>query len=254
MYRIKSTLLILIILTLISGSCIRFKKDRSFTVKQYMALGLSDPKIPMTFQDYYKPQAALSKIKMVHPLAFPRKNSRRSGKVFKSFVNKDNLAFVNDPNIPLSEKAFRIQYFSRSQSTIIQLYSDPAKDEQYYSEELIDLNIFELYVDKKMLELAGEIMKSSNETDMSMQSGRGAVVGEYIKLISYLFEEQVKSKVYSSGDLNRLSEEVSNSIIDNLKWFEPSDRQKLTVEMQKIIENSPSEKIKENYRKALMVL
>ena len=76
MYRIKSTLLILIILTLISGSCIRFKKDRSFTVKQYMALGLSDPKIPMTFQDYYKPQAALSKIKMVHPASISQEKQQ----------------------------------------------------------------------------------------------------------------------------------------------------------------------------------
>jgi citrate lyase gamma subunit len=45
--------------------------------------------------------------------------------------------------------------------------------------------------------------------------------------------------------------EVSNSIIENLEWIEPSDKQSITFLLRSSIDKFPTEYIKDNYRKAL---
>ena len=105
-----------------------------------------------------------------------------------------------------------------------------------------------------MLELAGKIMNSKEKEDISMQSGTKAIVKGYLNLVSAVLREQVKTEIFPARDLKRLSMEVSNSLMENLSWIEPADRQKISVEVQNTIDKSPSGSVKKNYGKILKLL
>jgi hypothetical protein len=255
MYKLKNSLIILFLIMLINGSCKNIsKKDLSLTAKEYQKLGMPDPNKSWSIKDCIDAHITLSNLRTYDPLSLPRKHSKKSGAVFSRIVNKENLSFANDTTIPLSVKAILIQDFQGHQKGLSRLYTDNLKTEQYYDEELIDLYIFGLFVYEKMLELAGKIMNSQEQADLNMQPGLKAVIYNYLNMINMILAEQVKSRVYRTKDLDRLSMEVLRSLIKNREWIEPVDRQKITIQIQNVIEKSPSNHIKNNYRKTLKVL
>jgi hypothetical protein len=255
MYKLKNSVIILILITLITVSCNKSsKKDLSLTTKEYEAMGMPDHIKLWSSQAYNRAFTVLSNLKLKDPLSYPRKNSNKSGDVFSRFVNKENLAFVNDSSISLVDRAYEIQAFAGVQNKLIRSYTDDLKPEQYYDEELIDSYIFGLYLHDKMLELAIEIYNSEEQSVINMRSGIRAVLNGYVQMSCVILGEQIKSNVYSNKDLDRLSNEVSRSLTDNLKWIQPADRQKIAVQIQSVIEKSPSDYIKNNYIKTLKVL
>lgn len=252
MYRLIKSLILLSFIILINGSCKNHvKQDLSLTVKEYHKLGIPDQNKIWSIQDYTKALGILSNFRLYHPLSFPRKYSKKSGSVFSRLIDKENLSFINDKNLSLSDKALQVQYFAGFQNDLRRMYTDELKSEQYYSKELIDIDIFGLFIYKKMFDVAGEIINSNDESAASMKSGLKAVQFGYLRLITVIIGEQGKSGVYQAKDLETLSREVLNSIIDNLKWIEPSDRQNITSLIQSSADKFSSEFIKDNYIKAL---
>ena len=169
-------------------------------------------------------------------------------------VSRDNLSFANNTEIPIRSRAFLIQHYPRFQYELTQLYTDTSKEEQYYNEELIETYIFGLFIHERMLDLAGLIMKSDKEEEKSIQQGLSAVLFNYLKTLSNIMEEQVKTNIYLANDLDRLSLEVQKSLEHNLDWILPADKQKLSVKIQKVIDETSSEEVKKNYIKALELL
>jgi hypothetical protein len=255
MYKLKSSAIILLMTVLISGSCKNSSlEDLSLTTKEYQKMGMPDQLKLSSNHDCLKVLATLNVLRARNPLAYPRKHSKKSGTVFSSFINKENLSFADDEGLALRDRALRIQSFSTFQNALIQIYTDKLKPEQYYNEELIDFYIYQLFLRSKMLKLAAKIMNSKDESDVSMQSGLTVVLNSYISLINLILEEQSKTKVYHHEDLERLSMEVSQSLIKNIEWIEQSEREEIAVKVQRTIENSTSGNIKNNYYKALMLL
>jgi hypothetical protein len=255
MYRLRFFLVILILGILISESCKNLLiNDLSLTPEEYQKLGMPDHKNVWRFDDYFKSNITLGSIKINNHLTFPRKESKKSGVVFSRFVNKENLAFVNDTTLPLHSRAYLIQQFARYPGQLYQLYADSSKKKQYYHHELIDIDIFILFVNEQKLMLAFQIMNSNDEADISLQYGLKTVKYNYLKIIERLLAEQVKSKVFTIKDLNRLSTEVSRSLQENNKWFLPADRITIGSEILAVIEKSPSHYCKNNYNKILKIL
>jgi hypothetical protein len=255
MYRLKFTLVILMLGILISESCKNLlKNDHSLTPEEYHKMGMPDHKNVWDLDDYFKSTVTLGSLKINNPLSFPRKDSEKSGAVFSRFVNKENLAFVNDTTLPLHSRAYLIQQFARYPGQLYQLYADSSKKKQYYHHELIDIDIFILFVNEQKLMLAFQIMNSNDEADISLQYGLKTVKYNYLKIIERLLAEQVKSKVFTIKDLNRLSTEVSRSLQENNKWFLPADRITIGSEILAVIEKSPSHYCKNNYNKILKIL
>jgi hypothetical protein len=249
---LRNSLIFLSLIILINGSCKKQSgKDLSLTVKEYQKLGMPDHNKIWSIQDYTKALTTLSNLRLYNPLSFPRKYSKKSGSVFNRFIDTENLSFINDKNLSLSDKALQVQYFAGFQNDLRRMYTDELKSEQYYAKELIDIDVYGLSVYKKMFDVAGEIMKSNEESVASMKSGLKAVQFGYVRLITIIIGEQVKSGVYQAKDLETLSMEVSNSLIENLEWIEPPDRQSITLSLQSSIDKFPSEYIKDNYQKAL---
>ena len=252
MNKIKNRLVFLIAIMIVAGSCrSNHYKDHSLTVKEYRKLGMPDYNKIWTRVDYVKAFSALSSVKLYQPMSLPRKHSRKSAKVFRSLINKANLSFVGDTTIPLAQRAMEIQFLPGYLSNLRNLYYDKLNPEQYYNEELIDIYIFQLYIFKNMLDLAGKIMNSEDEDAISLRSGSRAVFNSYYNFTVFLLEEQLKSDVYSESDIERLSDAVAESLQLNKGWFESSDKQKINSLMEGVLEKTTSGIIRDNCRKSL---
>jgi hypothetical protein len=255
MYRTKISLILLIIAILITGSCKNSsRKDLSLTVKEYEKLGMPDLTKLWSSQAYMRAFSVLSTVKLNNPMAYPQKNSKKSGAVFNRFINKENLSFLDDSNISLKDKAFEMQSFSSIQNALTQKYTDDFRQEQYYNVELIETYIFGLYVHERMLDLAQIILNSNDDYLANMKAGIKTVINGYVQMTFFVMAEQVKSNIYQVKDLDRLSTEVSRSLIKNIKLIEPEFRDKLASHLQTLIEKSPSDYIKKNYQEVLKVL
>jgi len=255
MRRLKTTLIFLLTITILNQSCLKSKEDHSLTIEEYKKLGMPDPSKSWESEEYRSANMALSSLKIHYPDAFPRKNSKKSGELFNKFVDKNNLSFVNNKEIPLRARAFIIQNYPRFQYEMTSLYTnrDTSVRKQYYHEELIETCIFGLYIQGKMLDLAGMIMNSEKEEEKSIQSGLSKVVYNYLKTLKNIMDEQVKTDVYTKEDLERLSSEMLGSITHNIEWILPADRQTISAGMQKVIDQSSSDIVKDNYRKAIEI-
>ena len=113
--------------------------------------------------------STLVSIKIKNFESLPRKEAENQEHVFSQIISKQNLAFLDDPSMSLKDKALDTQPAARFVNEISRIYTDNLKPKQYYSEELIDIFTFEMYVRRRMLELAEKIMNSNDPEVIGMQ-------------------------------------------------------------------------------------
>jgi len=252
---LKNFLIAGLILVIPASSCnTLFERDHTLRPEEYQKLGMPDHKKVWTNDDYVNANITLSSLKINDPLSLPRKNSRKSGELFKRMVNEENLSFIHDTIFPLRTRAYTIQYYTQFQTEMEHMYTIEHKGKIYYSEELSDLHIFGLAVHDKMLELASIINKSDDEDVEGIKAGMQAVRYNYLKLIPRLLGELSKTDQYSVDGLDRLSKAVSASVIENHEWMTSSDKAILVSELKNTIDNAESPGTKSNLQDCIEVL
>jgi hypothetical protein len=162
----------------------------------------------------------------------PVSGSWKSGSVFSRILSRDNLSFLNDTSMPLHEKAYRIQAISAFTNELGRMYTDNFRKEQYYSNELIEIYIFEIWIKDRMLELADRIMNSSEPGDISMKSGRQAIINGYSALIISLLKNNNKERTFSARQLKKLDKELAGSIVRNISYLGTDARLDVAAEIE----------------------
>ncbi len=154
----------------------------------------------------------------------------------------------------LRDKALDTQPVGRFVSELSRIYTDNLRPQQYYSEELIEIFIFEMYVRKRMLDVAEQIMNSTDPEAIGMQAGRNGIVRGYVNLITTLIRNQEKTKAFSSRQLKKLNNEVSKSIKENLRYLDSESKQMISSEIKKVTETSASGSLKKTNKELLELL
>lgn len=249
-------LIVLLFLVLLSGSSCKslFRKDRSLTVKEYQAMGMPSVDTVWTEEKLLKAHNTIAYQRSKNFFALPKKESRRSSAVFNRIISRENLFFLDDTTLSLRDKAYDIQSFSSFLHELGRMYTDVFRSRQYYSAELIDIYTFELYVRKKMFELADKIDRSDKPDDIRMQQGRIAIVAGYVHLVGSLMGEQVRTRSYSRGELEKLRNEVVQSITENIHYLDNGSKQKIAADIKNLLEKHPAGYIGRKYNKALKTL
>lgn len=209
------------------SSCNKLKKDYSLNTEDYIKIGMPDHNKKWTGDDYSEANITLNTLQMEAPLSLPRKNSRKSGELFNRIVNEENIQFVYDTAIPLKIRAYLIQHYPRIIGEFENIYSYEEKGKPVYSEELLDIEIFELTIHDKMLELARIINESNDETLSGFKDGMKMVQYNYLKLIPRLMTELGKTDLYPEEDRIRLSKALTGSIMNSSYWLSASDKNTL---------------------------
>ncbi len=251
----KNYLIIILAITSFTISCKHVaNNDHSLTVQEYTLKGMPPADSAWKEESYLKAHITLSNIRLKDFSALPRKNSKKSGEVFNHLISKEYLSFLDDPSKSLRDKAFQIQSLASFLNELGRMYTDNLRTQQYYSEELIDIYLYELYVRKRMLDLSEKIMNSKNQEDISMQSGSVAILRGYVSVVASLVRTLEKNKAFSSSELKRLSNGISFSLKENLKYLDPSGKEEISVQINKTKVKSGSRYIKKNLQKDLALL
>ena len=255
MYRLKNTLILLFLIILVNGSCRNiFRKDLSLTLKEYQEKGMPDIDTAWPEDKLMKAHITLGSIRTKNLLKLPRRDSRKSGSVFSRILSKENMSYLDDPSKSLQDKAYEIQSMGSFINEVSRMYTDNFRAEQYYREELIDIYIFEMYVRKRMLEVAEQIMNSKDPEVIGMQAGRKGIVNGYVNLIITMISYQEKTKAFSARQLKKLNNEVSISIKENIQYLDSENKLEISDEIKKITEKSTSGSLKKTNEKMLRLL
>jgi hypothetical protein len=232
---------------IILASCRYSGEDQSFALPEYRKLGMPDAMNLWDKGNYTDACAALNNIKAIRPYSLPRKDSRKSGKLFKRMVSTDNLAFLYDETLSLKERAYRIQQYVDFQGCFLTAYTDINSQTQYYHRELIDLYIFGLTIAQDMLDLGQLINESEYSSDSELIYAYPSIRELYLTMVLTILENQRKSHFFRKNDLEALSEFLSGSVTINREWMSDSDTEKIRHSLQKVITATSSEKIRKMY-------
>ena len=255
MHRLKYISFITLGLLLVFSSCKPlFRKDRSLTFKEYQLHGMPDINMPWPEDKLMKAHVAIGSVRMRNFYALPVKNSRRSGAVFSHLLSPDNLSFLDDTTASLRDKAFQIQAYWSFISDLGLIYNDNFSQKQYYSRELTDIFVYQLYVRKKMFELADRIDKASDPLDVGMQKGRLAISESYVFLIEGMIGKQEKTGSFTPRQLRKMDRAVLESVKENSKNLDPESRGKLLEAVKKQSEKGYPENVKKSLAEMLKFL
>jgi len=240
MKHIKYIVLVVVITGLATVSCKSlFRKDLSLSIKEYQVYGMPDITVPWNEQLLMKAHVALGSVRMKNFQKLPRRDSRRSGAVFSHILSPDNLSFMNDTTA-LHDKAFTIQAYWSFINDMGLIYFDNFKQKQYYSDELIDIYIYQLYVRKSMFQLADRIDRSDALNDQGIKKGRPAIVNGYVYVVESLLQKQEKTSTFSQDQLRKLNKAVTASILENAVYLDQASKQKISETIKKIMEKKKS--------------
>jgi len=253
--KLRFTIFLFTALVIILISCDRSgDKDLSLSPGEYQEIGLPDPNKTWDFNDYSEACVVLSNIKSLKPYALPKKESRKSGVIFDRIINPENLQFLQDDQLSLNEKAYRIQNYIQVQGCFVTAYTDLNAQEQYYNQELIDLYIFGLTIAQDMLDLGNLINESVEEKDVEIQYGYESIRNMYITMVLYVLRNQQKSHFFREDDLIRLSDFIYDTVLINRKWMQDNAVADIRNEVQKVIAGTSSDAIREKYTGLLDIL
>ena len=225
----------------------RSEKDPSFTVEEFLEIGMPAPDSIWGLGDYQNACSVLDNLKTFRPYTLPKKESKKSGIYFDRMINVENLAFLMDESAPLKERAYQIQSYMNIQGFLITLYTDLNTTEQYYNKELIDLYIFGLTIAQYMLDLGQRINESVESEDIEIQYAFPSIQKMYLKTLLFVIENQSKTAFFQNEDLERLASFIVNSIELNRDWMELPAKEAITQSLQHVIDNTTSTYIQEEY-------
>ena len=246
----------ILLLTSIIFSCRKSEnRDPSYTSQEYIKMGLPDNSKIWTTEDYIAVCSFLDELKVIEPLSLPQKRSSKSGEYFKKIVNLDNLSFLFDETISLKDRAYQIQEYMDIQAYLITIYTNSDDTvQQFYNSELIEIYIFGLSIAQDMLDLGYRINESVDEEDLEMQYAFKSIQNMYIRTIVFVLGNQRKSKFFKEEDLEKLTEFVSGSLQINKDWIVPTAIEDIKLLIRSIIEDTSSEKIRNEYTELLGIL
>ncbi len=223
------------------------QKDRSLTAQEYQKLGMPDHNKVWGGLEYSTACDILFKIKYQNPSSLPLKNSRKSGMIFNRLITSENFSFLNIDTLPLYKKAYQISTFVNIQSTLLDIYYDASRVDQYYSTELIHIYIFGLKVTEEMLELASQINESSDVRDQTMKHEFGTIRLSYMKMLQYVLDRMKHASLYTLDDFVTLGDSVTASIGRNLVYFDSVSVAHIGTGLQAVIDSSASGRIRKDY-------
>ena len=229
------------------SSCNKQGEDHSYSVKEYIRLGIPQINRPWTNDEFVSAVNILRLIKERDSLALPRYDSKRSGDLFKHMISMENLAFLKGELFSLHDKTFMLQNFLNIEGMLTGIYMNRQSGLQYYSKELTRLYIFAITITQKMLDLAYEINISENRDARCMKSGLPAVQHIHEKMLIYVLKEQGHTDSYATDDLEIMGDSISAAIRRNMDWFDSRTIAFLRTELMTIADRSGSEKIRNDY-------
>jgi hypothetical protein len=245
----RSGILLILVLLMVSVSCTKkYEKDYSLSIEEYQELGIPNPTRVWDPKDITNAGNALTELKWKNPYALPRKDSEKSGMLFRRMISLDNMTFLQDESNALNEKAYQILEFLSVFEGWIKLYNNPLWKKPYYHRELIEIYINGVNVTQKMLDIADKIQESNDPDDVMMQSGDAEIRINYVSSLLNVMKIQSNTSHFLEEDLEIMADSISISIERNKDWMDSIATNLLKQSMETVMDSTSSDYIKNKYR------
>ena len=232
-----------------SFSCADQKVDNSLTVDAYKALGMPDPLKTWDMTDYTQAHNVLAKLKWERPLQLPLKDSEKSGSLFEHMLSLDYLSFLQDSTITRSEKAYRVSEFGRVFDYWIDVYTNPTLKQNYYNREIINIRIFNLSLTEAAVNLAHEISRSNDPSDVALQYGYPSIKRAYLECVNNYLQPLSYESGVADEDMERLVDSIHNSVTRNREWLDSGAVSDLKHSLRSVIDSTSSNRVRDKYKR-----
>ncbi len=242
------TLIFLITITLITGfSCAKKNEDNSMSVNEYMKLGVPDPSQEWDLDKCTQAYDVLMQMKWEKPSQLPRRDSEKSGILFKHMLSLSNMSFLKDSTKSLNEKAEHISAFVKVYDYWMDVYANPLFI-NYYNSEIIDIQIFNLGLCEAMVDLVHEINKSDDPADVALQYGYNSIKKNYTTCLNNDLKTQSNTSQFPEKDLDRMADSIYVSVMRNREWMDSTEVSELKQSLRLVMDSTSSDYIRNKYK------
>lgn len=251
----KSTIASTIILFSLLISCQNsLQEDHSFTLEEYHRRGIPEPGLNWEIEDYERVYEQLSQIKYQQPLSLPRKDSKKSGVLFRRLLSPENLAFLENDSLPLHDKVFRIRYYGDFMDDLISIYEDPFKREEYYHVELAYIYANKINVGQEMMNLAKIILSSESKHDRAQVADLHSIRQIYLNKLYQVMGKQMHRSLFSKREYRMLCDSVGAHLNRNMQWFDSEMTSKIGEQLQQLSDSVDIPAVRREYLEILAKL
>lgn len=251
----KKCVFLILTLSLIFSSCKKADNtDHSLSLEEYQELGIPDYNRVWNMEDYSNAFFVLNTLKFTNTKALPSRDSEKSGVLFSRMISLENLSFLQDETLPLWARADMIKWFVNTLMELKVVYTVVGTERQYYTPELMDIDIFRVSVAHLMLDLGLRINESDDPSDVGMQSDYPYIQKMYVDILVELLKEQQLTSKYPGQTLELLADSLSSSVKRNMEWFDADASNMIKQSMHDVMKSTSSRKIKSEYRELTEIL
>jgi hypothetical protein len=238
-----------VLIVVFSFSCADQTTDNSLTVDAYRALGMPDPATKWDMTDYTQAHNVLAKLKWERPLQLPVKDSEKSGPLFEHMLSLEYLSFLQDSAITRSEKAYRISEFGRAYDYWIDVYSNPTLKRGYYDREIINIRMFNLSLTEAAVNLANEIGRSNDPSDVALQYGYPSIKRAYLECVNNYLQPLNYQSGLADQDMERMVDSIHNSVTRNREWLDSGAVNDLKHSLRSVMDSTSSDRVRDKYKR-----
>lgn len=245
---VKHTFLIVLVSMIAGFSCTKKKVDQSLALEEYTKLGVPDITAKWEMADYIRAHNALAKLKWERPLELPKKDSEKSGPLFKHMLSLDYISFLKDSAISLSEKAQRVTEFRTVHDYWTDVYSNPVINPAFYSREVIAIKLFNLQLTEAIVNLGRKVQASDKPEDMMLRPGYKSIKSAYLAYMKSYLQPANFREDFPEEDLKVLSDSIRFSVLRNADWMDSSELALLRSSLRSLADSASSGAIRDKFR------
>ena len=222
-------------------------RDYSLSIEEFQNMGMPDPNRIWDSEDIGKAIDVCYSIKWDQPYSLPKKESRKTGILFDRMISLENMSFLHDDALHLSDKAYASLHFLEIFEQWKDVYTHPMWKKQYYHRELVDININEVRVTEIMVELTKKVLVSNDPKIILLQSGVPQVRMNYVSSLLNAMNLQSFTSQFLQKDLELMSDSLSASVLRNKAWMNSAQVDQIKNSIQVVLDSTSSAHITEKY-------
>lgn len=239
----------LFISTLVICSLVSCKREPDFskTLQEYYDFGLPKIDRKWSYDELEGSAKLLGRLKEKDSLPLPKLNSKKSGKYIKRIISAlPQLA--NADSLSYKRKTRDFYFFQKIIRRLVLVYGTTEKEQEYYSNELIEFNKLTLEeVTNMTLLYYDTIEKGSVDYADHLENSSQQFQSGVLSVLEASLQNHESSKKYKSGDKIELARTFSEHVKKIWHLIDMDSKEKLLAQIRTIAEQNEIGKVRSIY-------
>lgn len=227
-------------------SCKR-EPDFSKTLQEYYDFGLPKIERKWSYDELEGSAKLLGRLKEKDSLPLPKLNSKKSGKYFKRIISA-LPRLTNGDSLSYKRKTRDFFFFQKIIKRLVFVYGTSEKEQEYYSNELIEFNKLTLEEVANMTLLYYDtIEQRSVDYADQLESSSGQFQRSVLTVLEASLQNHESHMKYKSDDKIELARTFSENVVKIWHLIDIDSKEKILVQVASIAEQNEIGKVQSIY-------